>query len=218
MFRTRHLPVALSGVLLILTAFASGCATRGYVRSQVDGLRGDVDARTEAIDTRLAQTEAAAQEAQNDAQAALQLSEGATDIALGNVKYHEVESATVYFAFDSAELDDAARQTLNRVSSTIQQRPGLLIGIYGYTDASGSASYNDALGRRRAESVLRHLEAITPNQLSRYAILSYGETRPVDQGGGAKGQDLNRRVVVSLVEKSPLQGKGSSEAITDRAQ
>jgi len=58
---------------------------------------------------------------------------------------------TVFFAFDSAELDDNAKATLDKLGEN---------GIYvvrGYASNEGSTEYNKALSLRRAEAVAEYL-------------------------------------------------------------
>ena len=60
---------------------------------------------------------------------------------------------TVFFAYDSAELDDNAKATLDQLGEN---------GIYvvrGYASAEGTLEYNKALSLRRAEAVAEYLRA-----------------------------------------------------------
>jgi len=59
---------------------------------------------------------------------------------------------TVYFAFDSAELDDRAKETLDKLGEN---------GVYAidaYASSEGSTEYNKALSQRRADAVKAYLE------------------------------------------------------------
>ena len=61
-------------------------------------------------------------------------------------------SETVFFAFDSAELDDRAKETLNKLGEN---------GIYvidAYASSEGNTEYNKALSQRRADAVKEYLE------------------------------------------------------------
>lgn len=58
---------------------------------------------------------------------------------------------TVFFAFDNAELDSAAKETLDKLGQN---------GIYvvrGYASSEGSTEYNKALSLKRAEAVANYL-------------------------------------------------------------
>jgi len=59
---------------------------------------------------------------------------------------------TVYFAFNSAELDDRAKETLDKLGQN---------GIYvidAYASSEGSTEYNKELSQRRADAVKTYLE------------------------------------------------------------
>jgi hypothetical protein len=59
---------------------------------------------------------------------------------------------TVFFAFDSAELDDRAKETLNKLGEN---------GVYvidAYASNEGNIEYNKALSQRRADAVKAYLE------------------------------------------------------------
>jgi len=58
---------------------------------------------------------------------------------------------TVFFAFDSAELDQNAKETLDKLGQN---------GVYvvrGYASSEGSTEYNKALSLKRAEAVAQYL-------------------------------------------------------------
>jgi peptidoglycan-associated lipoprotein len=100
----------------------------------------------------------------------------------------------VFFAFDSAVLDQTAQQTLDRQALWLQQHPSLTVTIEGHADERGTREYNLALGERRATAVKNYLVAkgIDPQRI---LTISYGEERPVDPGHNEAAWALNRRAV-----------------------
>ncbi len=100
----------------------------------------------------------------------------------------------VFFGFDSAALDDAAQETLDRQAAWLMQFPDLTVTVEGHADERGTAEYNLALGERRATAVKNYLVAkgIDPDRI---LTISYGEERPVDPGHNEAAWALNRRVV-----------------------
>jgi len=54
------------------------------------------------------------------------------------------------------------------------------IRIAGYTSASGTAEYNQALSERRAQVVKDYLTAEGLIQADRLSIVGYGKTRPAE--------------------------------------
>ncbi len=100
----------------------------------------------------------------------------------------------VFFGFDSAALDEAAQETLDRQAAWLMQFPDLTVTVEGHADERGTAEYNLALGERRATAVKNYLVAkgIDPNRI---LTISYGEERPVDPGHNEAAWALNRRAV-----------------------
>lgn len=67
----------------------------------------------------------------------------------------------INFAYDSAFLDQTARQILDGLCATLQAdlgaNPGSSYFVIGHTDAAGSDEYNQRLSLRRAESTKQYL-------------------------------------------------------------
>lgn len=85
----------------------------------------------------------------------------------------------INFAFDSAQLDKSAQRVLLRQASWIKQFPEARFRVYGHTDAVGSASYNKALGQRRANAAVAFLtrQGISRSRLE--AVVSFGKSQPL---------------------------------------
>ncbi|TMM55229.1 OmpA family protein [Sulfitobacter sabulilitoris] len=107
----------------------------------------------------------------------------------------EVDS-TVTFAFNSAQLEPAARAALTQQAQWIRQFPEIRFRVYGHTDAVGSAEYNKALGLRRAVAAVNFLKSQGINGARLEALASFGETRPVVPTPGR--ERLNRRTVTEV--------------------
>lgn len=128
---------------------------------------------------------------------------------LANRFASEVNS-TVTFAFNSAQLDANAQATLRQQATWIKQFPEIRFRVYGHTDAVGSNRFNQTLGKRRADAVVRYLSrfGISRNRLE--AVVSFGETQPLIVTQGRERQ--NRRTVTEVsgfVKRHPtvLDGK-----------
>ncbi len=112
---------------------------------------------------------------------------------------------TINFAFNSADLDAAARAVLTEQARFIAHFPEVRFSVYGHTDAVGSNAYNQRLGLRRAQTAVNFLvhQGISRNRLE--ALVSLGETQPVVATDGEERQ--NRRTVTEVtgfVGTSPL--------------
>jgi len=98
----------------------------------------------------------------------------------------------IHFPFDSSELTADARQTLQKNARWMKDNSDIVVTIEGHTDETGSDLYNLALGERRAQATQKYLLnlGIAP---SRVRILSFGEEKPLSQGGDENARALNRR-------------------------
>jgi len=103
------------------------------------------------------------------------------------------ELQTVYFDFDSAELTDQAKATLDQNTIWLTQNPGVHVLIEGHCDERGTVEYNLNLGQRRADSVREYLVSKNLDPATLHTI-SYGEERPVDEGHDEAAWAKNRRV------------------------
>ena len=99
----------------------------------------------------------------------------------------------VYFAYDSAEMDEAGQKVIGQFADYLNARASAKVRLEGHTDARGSREYNIGLGERRAETVRNALLA-RGVKAAQIALLSYGEERPVDPSTSEAAYARNRRV------------------------
>jgi outer membrane protein OmpA-like peptidoglycan-associated protein len=185
-------PVSLAAVLAAVVS--TGCATKGYVNRRVD------EVKVETAELRNSTQEALAR-----ARTASGTADEARDLALGRAGLEEVNRYSVFFRFDSDEIDDSERSTLDRAADEIASRPEVIVDVYGFADPTGPDRYNLSLGQRRAEEVVRYLAANSPTHLSRYAAVSYGERGLAGMEAESAENSRQRRVVVSLIRRIPLE-------------
>ena len=103
----------------------------------------------------------------------------------------------VLFDYNSAGLRSASRTSLREMADVFQQYPNTTIVVQGYTDSTGSASYNERLSERRASSVASYIEQLGVRG-SRVDTIGYGESHPRASNGTASGRQLNRRVEIHI--------------------
>lgn len=137
-------------------------------------------------------------------------------MALGRRFAEEVPN-TVNFAFNSAQLDATAMAILDQQANWIRQFPEVRFRVYGHTDLVGSAAYNKALGKRRAEAVVAYFgsQGISRSRLE--ALVSFGKTQPLIQTTAP--ELLNRRTVTEVsgfVETHPTVLNGKYAAVVWR--
>jgi len=101
-------------------------------------------------------------------------------------------SDSVYFAFDSSELDAAATATLDAHADWLNANRDVSITIEGNCDERGSREYNLALGQQRADSVRDYLVSRGVSS-TRIDTVSFGEERPACTGSGEACWAQNRR-------------------------
>ncbi len=84
----------------------------------------------------------------------------------------------VYFDYDSFDLDETARQTLQDNADWLKEHQSARIEIEGHCDDRGTVEYNLALGAKRAAAVKNYLVALGIAR-ERMTTISYGEELPL---------------------------------------
>lgn len=106
----------------------------------------------------------------------------------------------VLFATGKADLMPGAMRSLDKLVAFLQENPERNILIEGHTDSRGTESANLALSQRRAESV-RSALAGRGIDGGRIATTGYGEAYPIASNDTVAGQQQNRRVEITILEK-----------------
>lgn len=111
-------------------------------------------------------------------------------------------TSDVLFAFDDDQVSPGAHERLSGVADRIRaDGAGGVITIAGHTDDQGSASYNQGLSERRADSVRAVLADLLAGEEIALETEGYGETRPrvpniVDGEPDEENRARNRRVEI----------------------
>ena len=102
----------------------------------------------------------------------------------------------VFFGYDSAELDDDAKELLQDQVAWIKQHDVSVI-IEGHCDERGTREYNLALGEKRAQAVKNYLTrmGVPPQKVT---TISYGKERPAVIGSNDGAWSQNRRSVTTV--------------------
>ena len=82
----------------------------------------------------------------------------------------------------------------------------------GYTDSTGSKAYNEALSRRRADSVVEYLVAKHDIPIYRIHMIGLGQEKPVDDARTREARAKNRRVEVKVFNADQVSDARSSGA------
>ncbi|MBZ5535461.1 MAG: OmpA family protein [Acidobacteriia bacterium] len=229
--KTMKTIVLLSAVATVLL-LASGCATKKYVKQQIDPLTGkvtelselarknsndikDVDSRAQqGIQTATSKADAADDKAMTADKKAETAQSMATDLKgqltgvegkLGNIdNYKQTETVTLNFPFNQYKLKEKETASLDELASKIKDRNAYIVQIEGYTDSVGNKDYNYDLSQKRAETVVRYLAEKYDIPLYRLFIVGLGASKPIDDNKSRAGRAENRRVEVHLLENPEI--------------
>ena len=219
----RHLLITLM-VASVTAGAGSACATKKFVRGQVDEVNGKVETLSQSLEAtqqqtkenagRIAQVDqkadqagAAAQNAQNSATQARTAADSAAakatavDVASKRLIFQVVlNDEQGNFKLGKADLPDDVKAKLDELANKLKAAPaGNYIEIEGHTDNTGSKILNDKLGLERAENVKRYLYETYQIPLHKINVISYGEDKPVAPNKTRDGRAQNRRVVVKVL-------------------
>lgn len=121
----------------------------------------------------------------------------------------------IYFNTGSAELRPESEQELDRLVE-IMRNSTLSVEIGGHTDNTGTASGNQSLSQRRAESVRAYVvEAGIP--AARITARGYGQEDPIATNDTEEGRQMNRRVEVKITGTGGREGAGDLMAEEEAA-
>lgn len=103
------------------------------------------------------------------------------------------------FDFDKSNLKPEAKVELDRAAKIMQDNPDVVLELQGNTDNVGTAAYNQALGKRRADAVFNYMKAkgINPDRLKE---VSFGKSNPIATNTTDAGRAQNRRVDLVIVK------------------
>ncbi|MBE9476780.1 MAG: OmpA family protein [Proteobacteria bacterium] len=133
---------------------------------------------------------------------------GQTAAMLANLtrKFASEVPPTINFEFNSSQLDGQARSALQQQAAWIKAHPQITFTVYGHTDKVGGASFNKALGQKRARTTVNYMISLGVSRSKVRAVASFGETRPIVITEDRNRQ--NRRTVTEVTGFSQSGKKG----------
>jgi len=120
------------------------------------------------------------------------------DVVANLDDYKAVKEVSIGFAFDRDALTPDAKQQLDALVANKDSMKHYFIAVEGFTDKTGSAEYNAALSRRRADRVVQYLVAEHDIPIYRIHMVGLGAQKPADEGRGRVANAKNRRVEVTI--------------------
>lgn len=107
-------------------------------------------------------------------------------------KAEKVEFEDIRFAYDKANIESGARETLNKIAGWMLKNKNYTLVIEGNCDERGTVEYNLALGQRRADAAMKYLVDLGVDR-AKITTVSYGKERPLDPGHNEEAWTKNRR-------------------------
>lgn len=109
------------------------------------------------------------------------------------VEVERVIFPDVAFRFNSAELTELGKGKVYLAAQKLKEKSDIVVVVEGHADYIGSEEYNQKLGLRRAERVMKELAelGIEPARMS---VASFGESKPAVEEKTDWARAVNRRV------------------------
>jgi len=108
------------------------------------------------------------------------------------VEVERVVFPDIAFRFNSSELTDLGKGKAYLVAQKLKEKSDVVVAIEGHADHIGSDQYNQRLGLRRAQRVMKELAqlGIEPSRMS---VASLGESQPLINRPTDWARAVNRR-------------------------
>lgn len=108
-----------------------------------------------------------------------------------------VNLGDVLFATAKSDLRPTAKEALAKLSGIVLNYPSLKLGVEGYTDSTGTESFNQTLSEQRANSVRDYLvqQGLNADSITATGL---GASNPVADNSTAAGRQKNRRVEIII--------------------
>ena len=109
------------------------------------------------------------------------------------------KSYSIQFQTGSANIKPESYKMLDEIFESAVVAEGLKLGVYGYTDNSGSDAVNIPLSEKRANAVKAYLmqKGLTDNRIE---AKGFGAVKPIADNSTEMGRSQNRRVEIVLGE------------------
>jgi len=138
--------------------------------------------------------------------------------AVANIDDYKLQtSVTVPFGFNKSVLTKDSRQDLDKIAQDLQSDKRFFIAVEGYTDKTGTSAYNDALSKKRADTVVEYLVAKHDIPIYRIHMIGLGDEKPVDDARNRAARAKNRRVEVKVFSADNVTA-GLSEGAANRSE
>lgn len=189
--------IPIFGIMLI--GLLSGCgASKAYVDQSIAGERARSETAIEELQGDVSSNKAMLEQMQSLTSQLEKKADLAINEAKGFENYQVIWEGEIFFDYDSFEITVAASEILGQGGDKMTTNRSAVMEISGYTDPTGSASYNLQLGRNRAAAAKYYLVENYGVNLYRIFMLSHGETKAVEISDGNVSYGKQRKVKLRL--------------------
>lgn len=218
--------------LVLGSMFITGCATKNYVKQQVQPVNDKVDqvdkssqSRDQSQVAEIGKTNQAVDETEKKLSATDEIaktadttSKGAMAKANQNTKdigdlrsvianiddYKPAGQTVVHFGVAKDTLTKDEKAKLDEVATQIASQARYFITVEGFTDQTGDKAYNNQLSQRRASQVISYLVGSHDVPVYRIHMVGLGDQKLIDEGKGRKAREASRRVEITVYTAKPL--------------
>jgi outer membrane protein OmpA-like peptidoglycan-associated protein len=138
-----------------------------------------IDAKVSEVGAQASDAKALASDAKKDAASVAQAQKESESIFnqrfANRNKYAQVETKSVFFDFNKADLKDEGINELREVAKALKADPNAVLELQGFADARGTDRYNYQLTRERVDAVVRYLVMREGVDLRRIAAVGMGK-------------------------------------------
>lgn len=118
----------------------------------------------------------------------------------------------IEYAYNKADLRPNSKDSLNYLYNILTENPQITIQLRSHTDFRGSASYNQKLSQRRAQSCVDYLVKEKGIAADRITAKGMGENEPIK---GADGTVLSEAYIKKLKSKEEVEAAHQRNRRTD---
>ena len=122
------------------------------------------------------------------------------DFSIKRIPKEEIKIEDIYYDYDSYNLRDESKPSLDKLVKLLEDTPGALVQINSHTDERGKFEYNLKLSENRAKSVVDYLveKGISAGRLSSKGFAS---SQPVVKGAKTEEEhQKNRRTTFQVLK------------------
>jgi outer membrane protein OmpA-like peptidoglycan-associated protein len=138
-----------------------------------------LDAKVGEVGTQASDAKTLAGDAKKDAAAVAQAQKDSESVFnqrfANRNKYAPMETKSIYFDFNKADLKDEGINELREVAKALKADPNAVLELQGYADSRGTDRYNYQLTRERVDAVVRSLVMNEGIDLRRIAAVGMGK-------------------------------------------